>query len=102
MVYGVLVQRALPNVLPVSVVFGGTAFFVPDLWLWARIRDRRKAIQNALPDVLDLLMVCVEAGMGFAAAGARVAGPPGMSKGARHQELLRMDPGGRAGRPRAE
>src|SRR2546426_11824978 len=76
MVYGVLVQRALPNVLPVSVVLGGTAFFVPDLWLWGGIRGRRHAVQNALPDVLDLLMVCVEAGGGFDASGARVAGQP--------------------------
>ena len=102
MVYGVLVQRALPNVLPVSVVLGATAFFVPDLWLWGRIRGRRQAVQNALPDVLDLLMVCVEAGMGFDAAVARVAEQPEMRKSPLHQELLRMHLEVRAGRPREE
>jgi tight adherence protein C len=102
MVYGVLVQRALPNVLPVSVVLGGIAFLLPDLWLWGRIRGRRQAIQNALPDVLDLLMVCVEAGMGFDAAVARVADQPEMRKSPLHQELLRMHLEVRAGRPREE
>jgi tight adherence protein C len=102
MVYGVLVQRALPNVLPVSVVLGGAAFFLPDVWLGARIRGRRQAIENALPDVLDLLMVCVEAGMGFDAAVARVAEQPEMKNSPLHQELLRMHLEVRAGRPREE
>ena len=102
MVYGVLAQRALPHVLPVSLIFGGIAFFVPDLWLSARIRARGKAIQNALPDVLDLLMVCVEAGMGFDAAVARIADQPETRKSPLHQELLRMHLEVRAGRPREE
>jgi tight adherence protein C len=102
MIYGVLVQRALPHVLPVSVCFGCVAFFLPDLWLSAKIRARRQAIQNALPDVLDLLMVCVEAGMGFDAAVARVADQPETHKSPLHQELLRMHLEVRAGRPREE
>ena len=102
MVYGVLAQRALPYLLPVSVGFGGIAFFLPDLWLWAKIRARRQAVQNSLPDVLDLLMVCVEAGMGFDAAVARVAEQPEMRKSPLHQELLRMHLEVRAGRPREE
>jgi tight adherence protein C len=102
MIYGVLAQRALPHMLPVSVVFGGIAFFLPDLWLSTRIRDRGKAIQNSLPDVLDLLMVCVEAGMGFDAAVARIADQPETRKSPLHQELLRMHLEVRAGRPREE
>jgi tight adherence protein C len=102
MVYGVVVQRALPHVLPVCLMLGVTAFFLPDLWLGARIRDRRHAVQNALPDVLDLLMVCVEAGMGFDAAVARVAEQPEMRKSPLHHELLRMHLEVRAGRPREE
>jgi tight adherence protein C len=102
MVYGLLTQRTLPYVLPVSVVSGAIAFFLPDLWLGARIRDRRRAVQNALPDVLDLLMVCVEAGMGFDAAVARVAEQPEGHKSPLHQELLRMHLEVRSGRPREE
>jgi tight adherence protein C len=100
--YGAMVQRALPNLLPVSVMLGGLGFFFPDLWLRLRTRERQKAVTNALPDVLDLLMVCVEAGMGFDAAVARVAEQPGSKTGPLHEELLRMHLEIRAGRPREE
>jgi tight adherence protein C len=100
--YGVMAQRALPNVLPVSVILGGLGWFVPDVWLRFRTRQRQRAITNALPDVLDLLMVCVEAGMGFDAAVARVADQPGRKASPLHEELLRMHLEIRAGRPREE
>ena len=102
LVYGVVVQRALPNVLPISLMLGALGFVLPDVWLRLRTRQRRKAVINALPDVLDLLMVCVEAGMGFDAAVARVAEQPGSKAGPLHEELLRMHLEIRAGRPREE
>lgn len=101
-VYGVVAQRALPNLLPLSIVLGGLGFFLPDLWLRMRTRQRTRAVTNALPDVLDLLMVCVEAGMGFDAAVARVAEQPSAKGSPLHQELLRMHLEIRAGRPREE
>lgn len=48
-------------------------FFSPSLWLKKRITTRRTAIENSLPNALDLLQVAVEAGMGFDAAMSRVA-----------------------------
>jgi tight adherence protein C len=100
--YGAMIQRALPNLLPLSIILGGLGFFLPDLWLKLRTRQRQSAITNALPDVLDLLMVCVEAGMGFDAAVARVAEQPGAKASPLHDELLRMHLEIRAGRPREE
>ena len=100
--YGAMIQRALPNLLPVSVMLGGLGFFLPDLWLRLRTKRRQKEVTNALPDVLDLLMVCVEAGMGFDAAVARVAEQPGSKAGPLHEEMLRMHLEIRAGRPREE
>ena len=47
-------------------------YMIPSLWLGDRIRTRQAAIQRALPDALDLLTVCVEAGLGFDASLARV------------------------------
>lgn len=50
-----------------------TGLYLPNIWLSSRIKERRQEIINALPDALDLLVVCVEAGMGLDQAMARVA-----------------------------
>ena len=47
-------------------------YFLPNLWLRSKIRKRQNEIQLSLPDVLDLLVVCVEAGMGFDSAMQKV------------------------------
>jgi len=47
--------------------------FAPGFWLDKKIEARKKAIQNGLPDALDLLVVCVEAGMGMDQAVHRVS-----------------------------
>jgi tight adherence protein C len=101
LLYGAIIQRALPNLLPVSVILGGLGFLLPEVWLRLRSHTRQRAVQNALPDVLDMLMVCVEAGMGFDAAVARVA-EQGAGKSPLHDELLRMHLEIRSGRPREE
>jgi tight adherence protein C len=48
-------------------------FYLPDIYLTIRIRKRRDKIAKGLPDALDLLVVCVESGMGLDAAVSRVA-----------------------------
>ena len=54
---------------------GGFAvgFYFPSLWLKSQIGRRQKAIRKAMPDALDLLTICVEAGLGFDAAMAKVS-----------------------------
>ena len=40
-------------------------FYVPDMLLTSRIQRRQKEVRKAMPDALDLLTICVEAGLGF-------------------------------------
>jgi len=47
-------------------------FQIPVIWLGSRIRRRKAEILKALPDALDLLTICVEAGLGFDAAMSKV------------------------------
>jgi tight adherence protein C len=101
--YGLAVKRVLPQVLLVSLILGAIGFFLPDFWLSQRIKERRRTIRNALPDVLDLLVVCVEAGMGLDAAVAKVTDPDVVPVPTPlHKEMRRMHLEFRAGRPRAE
>jgi tight adherence protein C len=102
MLYGALIQRIVPNLLFVSALLAAVGFFLPDFWLRNRIKERQRAVVNFLPDLLDMLMVCVEAGMGFDAAVARVVEQPQYAKSPLHREFQRMSLEMRAGRPREE
>ncbi len=48
-------------------------YLLPALWLGSKIRRRQDEVIKALPDALDLLTICVEAGLGFDAAMSKVA-----------------------------
>ncbi|HVD47977.1 MAG TPA: type II secretion system F family protein [Candidatus Limnocylindria bacterium] len=52
-----------------GIVFG---YYLPVLWLKQKVDARRAAIQKGLPDAMDLLVIAVDAGLGFDAALARV------------------------------
>ena len=57
-----------------AIGFGGIAgFYLPDLLLYNAGIKRQAVIQKDLPDAMDMLTICVEAGLGFDAAMARVA-----------------------------
>jgi tight adherence protein C len=55
-----------------SIVSGGIGLLLPSYLLDKRVASRQKSIRNALPDALDLLVVCSEAGLGLNAALVRV------------------------------
>lgn len=67
-----LTKRNWAQGLAVSALFVAIGFYFPDLWLTSRIRQRQKGIFRAMPDALDLLTICVEAGLGFDGAMAKV------------------------------
>jgi tight adherence protein C len=54
-------------------IFSLIGFFMPQLLLQSRINTRQDTIRKSLPDALDLLTICVQAGLGFDAAMSRVA-----------------------------
>jgi tight adherence protein C len=57
----------------ILVLMAIMGYYFPDLWLRFKIARRKEVILKAFPDALDLLVVCVEAGMGLDSAINRVA-----------------------------
>jgi tight adherence protein C len=58
--------------LLIIFLFTILGFYLPELWIRGRISRRQKNIRKAMPDALDLLTICVEAGLGFDGAMAKV------------------------------
>jgi len=52
--------------------FIALGFYVPEMLLTSTVQRRQKGIRKALPDALDLLTICVEAGLGFGGAMQKV------------------------------
>jgi len=77
---------SLPS-LVVAVVLLGLGYRLPRMWLKSRVKAKQKAVILGLPDDLDLITTCVEAGLGLDAALSRVAEH---SKGPLSAELQRM------------
>ncbi|MEL7234420.1 MAG: type II secretion system F family protein, partial [Chloroflexota bacterium] len=56
----------------ITVGSAALGYFLPSLWIGSKISKRQDTIIKALPDALDLLTICVEAGLGFDAAMGKV------------------------------
>jgi tight adherence protein C len=72
---GLLLGILLANPVYIAIAIAGGAilgFFLPVIWLNQKVDARRREIQKGLPDALDLLVICVDAGLGFDAALTRV------------------------------
>jgi tight adherence protein C len=80
----------------------GLGFLVPDFWLGNRIKARQEQIRLGLPDVLDFLVICIEAGLGMDLALARTAEELRISHPAISDELDVVVLEQRAGRARAD
>ncbi len=71
--YGMLVYGASMSGLMSLGIAAGVGFFVPELALKIMSSSRKQKIFLSLPDVLDLLVVCVEAGLGLDAGLRRIS-----------------------------
>jgi tight adherence protein C len=82
-----------------ALVFG---YMGPGFWLNHQIKERQKRIRLGLPDVLDLLIICIEAGLSMDQATARSAAELRKAQPELCDELNVVVLEQRAGRPRAD
>jgi len=71
-IYGMTSHGVNQQGMTAIVLCGAAGFYAPGIVLWSIRRSRQQKIYLALPDALDLLVVCVEAGLGLDAAIQRV------------------------------
>ena len=90
------------NTLYCIVAFGVVGYLVPDLWLTRKTSARRKRIRRSIPDALDLMVICVDAGLGLDQALLRIGDELEVSHKDIHEEFLQVNREQRAGRPRLE
>jgi len=86
----------------VYAVAAGLGFLAPDFWLNNRISARKTQLRLGLPEALDLMVICVEAGLSVDKATMRTAEELRISQPAIAEELNLVYLEQRAGRPRAE
>lgn len=75
------------NPIFVYIACAGVGFLAPDLILGKLISNRQEAIRKGLPDVLDMLVICVEAGLSLDQATARTSEELGNSQPVLSDEL---------------
>jgi tight adherence protein C len=90
------------NMLGVALVGGAAGFFGPDMFVTQMIARRRERIRRALPDALDLLVICMEAGLGIDQALVRVGDELKITSPDLAEELAILNREQRAGKPRLE
>jgi len=78
------------------------AFIVPNMVLTRLIKRRREKIRRSIPDAIDLLVICVDAGLGIDQALLRVGQELGISHPQITEELLQINREQRAGKPRIQ
>jgi tight adherence protein C len=62
-----------PRLFALFVGATALAYFYPDIWLSGRAQDRQTQMERELPDILDQIVIAIEAGLSFEGALARVA-----------------------------
>lgn len=91
-----------PQTLAVTIAAGLLGFYLPELWLALKTSIRKTKMTEDLPDALDLLVVCVEAGLGLDGAFNRVAEEMNVTSPELSEEFKFMNLELRAGKARQE
>jgi tight adherence protein C len=79
LISGYLVGTLLDNLWLYWPLGGIAGYLAPQLWLRSRINANQRALTHGLADALDLMVVCVEAGLTVDAAMQRVGGEMGLA-----------------------
>ena len=88
--------------MAVTVLCALLGFYLPDIWLNHKGEERRQKILQSLPDAMDLLVICVEAGMGLDSAINKVAQELGLGSPELSEEFHLMNLELRAGKQRTD
>jgi tight adherence protein C len=102
-----LLALAVASLIPMSRVFWivalpAAAFIAPNIVLTRLIKRRREKIRLSIPDTIDLLVICVDAGLGIDQALLRVGQELGNSHPQITEELLQINREQRAGKLRVQ
>ena len=102
-----LVGAFLGTFIPVNTIFwilacGVIGYMSPDFWLTLKTKKRKKKIQRSMPDAIDLLVICVDAGLGLDQALLRVGEELVISHPEINEEFTQVNLAQRAGQPRLE
>ena len=90
------------NTFTWCLVFGGIGYLLPDIWLTRMVKRRQKRIQKSVPDAIDLLVICVDAGLGLDQALLRIGQEIAVSHPELHEEFMQINLEQRAGKPRLD
>ncbi|MBZ5491532.1 MAG: type II secretion system F family protein [Acidobacteriia bacterium] len=102
-VAGVIAGTFFASNMWIAIVVGGLGgFFIPDLVLSYLVTRRQTNISMALPDALDLLVICMEAGLGIDQAMARVGEEMAATAPSLAEEFQIVNRELRAGKPRLD
>jgi tight adherence protein C len=71
--FGSIMARPLANIFGLAILAGVIGFYLPTIYIGIRQNQRHDRVVLDLPDALDLMVICVEAGLGINAALQRVA-----------------------------
>jgi len=104
LIFRLTVLKVLSDQIAVglAVLIAIAGFYLPDLWLTIKSNSRREKLLEGIPDALDLLVVCVEAGMGLDGAIHRVAEETKLTNPILSDELKLLNLELRAGKSRQD
>jgi tight adherence protein C len=94
-----IIQESLILFLIIAAVLG---FFAPDFWLAEAIKRRKSRVDSSLPDALDLMTICMDAGLSLDQSIVRVGQELAFTHPDISQEFLQINFEQRAGVPRIE